>query len=54
MFSSTNDMDEVQRSVEQIKSQVENLKVVEFKGAGHFCYEDMGTDAFPELLAEFN
>lgn len=54
LFSSTNDMEEVQKSVEQIKAKVKNIKVVEFQSAGHFCYEDMGTDAFPELLAEFN
>ncbi len=54
MFSSTNDMDEVQKSVEVIKNTVKDIKVVEFKDMGHFCYSDMKTAAFPELLAEFN
>lgn len=54
IFSSTNDMDTVQKSVELIKSKVHDMKVVEFENAGHFCYDDMGTGAFPELLAQFN
>lgn len=53
VFSSTNDMQEVQESVERIKEKVKGVKIVEFKDAGHFCLSDMGTDAFPELLKEF-
>ncbi len=54
IFSSTNDMDTVQESVKLIQTQVKDIKVVDFENAGHFCYDDMGTDAFPELLAQFN
>lgn len=54
IFSSTNDIKEVQDSIEIIKSKVKNLKIVEFKDMGHFCFSDMGTDKFPELLAELD
>ncbi len=50
VFSSTNDMDEVQESVRMIAEKVHGATVREFKDAGHFCYEDMRTDAFPELF----
>jgi predicted alpha/beta hydrolase family esterase len=52
IYSSLNDMKEVQDSVEKIKAVVKNVKIVEFKDKGHFCYSDMGTSAFPELLNE--
>ncbi|MFA5933806.1 MAG: alpha/beta hydrolase [Candidatus Paceibacterota bacterium] len=52
VFSSTNDEKEMQDTLEILKNKIKNIKVVEFKNMGHFCYDDMGTDAFPELLAE--
>lgn len=54
MFSSTNDDVQVQKSVKMIEGIVKDIKVIEFKDAGHFCYGDMGTEVFPELLEEFN
>jgi predicted alpha/beta hydrolase family esterase len=53
IFSSTNDDEEVQKSIEMLKNEVKNLKVVEFKNMGHFCFEDMKTIEFPELIKEF-
>ena len=53
LFASTNDMDEVQKSVQIIMDKVKDIKLVEFKDKGHFCHRDMETDAFPKLLAEF-
>jgi predicted alpha/beta hydrolase family esterase len=53
IFSSTNDMDEVQKTVNFLKEKVKGVKIVEFKDYGHFCYNDMQTDAFPELIKEF-
>lgn len=53
VFSSTNDQASVQKSVEVIKDKIKNIKLVEFKDAGHFCYKDLGTEVFPELLKEF-
>lgn len=52
IFSSTDDMEEVQESVAMLKSKFPTIRIVEFKDYGHFCIEDMGTDAFPELLEE--
>ncbi len=52
MFVSTNDMQEVQDTVEILKNKIKDLKINEFKDYGHFCYEDMKTDKFPELLEE--
>lgn len=52
IFSSTDDMEEVQESVAILKAKIPAIQVVEFKDYGHFCVEDMGTEAFPELLEE--
>ncbi len=52
VFASSNDMGEVQESVRIIKEKVKDLKIVEFKDYGHFCFGDMGTNEFPELLEE--
>ncbi len=52
IFSSTNDMQEVQDSIEILKNKIKNLKITEFKNYGHFHYENMKTDIFPELLEE--
>lgn len=52
IFESTDDMDEVQKSIEIIKQKTQGIKVVTFKDYGHFCYSDMNTDKFPELLEE--
>ena len=53
VFNSDNDMKVVQDTVEVLKSKLKNIKIVEFKNKGHFCYKNMGTDEFPELLNEF-
>ena len=52
IFNSTDDSKEIQESVEIIKTKVKNIKLVEFKDKKHFCFDQMGTDAFPELLQE--
>ncbi len=52
IFSSTDDMEEVKESVEMLKKEIPGIRLAEFKDYGHFCVEDMGTDAFPELLKE--
>ncbi len=51
IFSSTNDMQEVQDSIKILKEKIKDLKVVEFENKGHFCYEDIGLE-FPELFNE--
>ena len=52
IFNSKDDDGEIQESVAAIVSSVKDIKLVEFEHMGHFCYGDMGTDAFPELLNE--
>lgn len=50
IFNSDTDSKGVHTSVERIRSEVENVKYKEFHNHGHFCRDDLGTDAFPELL----
>lgn len=52
IFSSDNDDLDVQNTVEFLESKFPKAKLTNFHNYGHFCYKDMGTDAFPELLAE--
>lgn len=52
IFSSDNDDADVQDTVKFLESKLPKTKVTNFHNYGHFCYKDMGTDAFPELLAE--
>ncbi len=52
LFESTDDDEEVQKSIEVIKSQLKELKTVTFENYGHFCLLDMKTEQFPELLEE--
>jgi predicted alpha/beta hydrolase family esterase len=50
VFASDNDGPEVQNSVEYLRQELKGAKFVDFHNYGHFCYRDLGTDAFPELL----
>lgn len=52
LICSTDDMSEVIKSVEEIKNKVKEIEVQEFSDKGHFCFEDLGTEEFPELLEE--
>lgn len=52
IYASDNDMQEVQRTTYYLKINLPNAKYVEFQNYGHFCYRDLGTDTFPELLSE--
>lgn len=52
VFSSTDDMDDIHESVRIIVEKIKDVEVVNFDNMGHFCYDDMGTDAFPELLVD--
>jgi predicted alpha/beta hydrolase family esterase len=46
--NSDNDMASVQQTVKNIREHVTGVTYKEFH-LGHFTFEDMGTDAFPEL-----
>lgn len=52
VFYSDNDQDSVLKTVEIIREKIKALKFKEFHNYGHFCYEDLKTDKFPELLKE--
>ncbi len=52
VIHSDNDMDSIQKSTKIIKELVTDIKYIEFHNYGHFCFEDMGTIEFPELLTE--
>ena len=50
IFTSDNDSEGVNKSVEILANTIPNIKVIEFAGYGHFIPEHMGTDKFPELF----
>jgi hypothetical protein len=50
IFASDNDHSDVQNSVNFLKEKLPNVTFRPFHNYGHFCYRDMKTDAFPELL----
>ncbi len=50
LFESTDDEYEVQESIQIIKQHLPSITVKTFEDYGHFCIEDLKTEAFPELL----
>jgi predicted alpha/beta hydrolase family esterase len=52
IFHSDNDMGNVHKSVAEIREKAGEINYREFHNYGHFCYQDMGTVEFPELLSE--
>lgn len=52
VFYSDDDFKGVSESVDTLKNKVRILNIKQLKGYGHFCYKDMGTIEFPELLEE--
>ncbi len=50
LFASKDDFEDITKSVEEIKSRIKDLKVFDFENKGHFCFEDLGSGEFPELL----
>lgn len=52
IFESTDDQDSVQDTIKEIKRVVKNLNIVTFQNYGHFCFRNMHTKEFPELLKE--
>ena len=49
VFYSDNDHEHIIESAKQIHSRLGG-KLILLKGKGHFCFKDMGTKEFPELL----
>ncbi len=52
IFNSDNDQESVHKTVEILREKIKGVAYKEFHNYGHFCYEDMKTTQFPELLAE--
>lgn len=50
VVNSDNDQESVQKTVEILRKKVKNFQYEEFHNYGHFCYEDLKTDKFHELL----
>lgn len=50
LFVSRDDMKEVLKSVDIIIKSIPDIKQHEYNNKGHFCYEDLKTEKFPELL----
>ncbi len=51
IFNSDNDQDSVQKTTKIVRDRVKDIVYREFHNYGHFCYKDLKTDEFPELLA---
>lgn len=57
IFVSDNDRETILKSVAIISDEVKDVKVTEFQGLSHFCYqpdfdEDLESEEFPALLEE--
>jgi len=50
VFFSPDDDREILSSVETLKNKLSAATFIELPGRGHFTLDDMGTEAFPELL----
>lgn len=50
IFNSTDDGEDIQKSVAHIRQQIDTVQYKEFENYGHFCLADMKTTEFPELL----
>jgi predicted alpha/beta hydrolase family esterase len=51
IFYADDDDENIIASAKQVHKKLDG-KLVMLKGKGHFVYEDMGTEEFPELLEE--
>lgn len=50
-FTSDNEELDGKRSLKMFQKVIGG-EVIELKGRGHYCFDDMGTEEFPELLYE--
>jgi predicted alpha/beta hydrolase family esterase len=51
MFTADNEEKDGKKSL-SIFHKALGGRIIELEGMGHFCFEDMGTEEFPELLKE--
>lgn len=52
IFNSDNDEESVLKTVRIVREKLKDTKYKEFHNYGHFCFRDMKTEKFPELLEE--
>ncbi|MFZ1721511.1 MAG: alpha/beta hydrolase [Microgenomates group bacterium] len=52
IWYSDDDEESVLETVKILRYKLPNANFKEFSGYGHFCIDDLGSDKFPELLAE--
>jgi predicted alpha/beta hydrolase family esterase len=52
IFHSTDDVEEIQTSVEELRKKLKGAKFTEFEDMGHFTHKYLPDDTFPELLDE--
>ncbi len=50
IFNSDNDQESVQKTIKILRKTVKDIGYKEFHKYGHFCYGDLKTTKFPELL----
>lgn len=50
LLESDNDSEAVKASIQTIKDRVPGIHVHSFHEYGHFCFDDLGGEEFPELL----
>lgn len=53
LFNSTDDAQSIQQSVAMILDKLSETVVHEYSDFGHFCFEDMESQEFPDLLNIF-
>jgi len=51
IFHSDNDQESVHKTVRILREIIKDINYREFHDYGHFCFEDMKTIQFPELLS---
>lgn len=52
IFNSTNDVEEIHKSVKIIRERIRDINLVELENKGHFTLKGLAAEAFPELLEE--
>ncbi len=50
ILQSDDDSDSVKQSIKRIKQEILDIEYMQFRGYGHFTYENLGGVEFPELL----
>ncbi len=50
IFNSDNDMESVQKTVAILRKTIKDIDYKEFHNYGHFCFKDLKSTKFPELL----